>query len=709
MKVESKIVAALVTTALALVVLGWLSFRAITIFILSQNWVSHSHEVISQLEMDQAIMAEADLEERGYLFTGDPKLLKTSQAAAARIPEQLQLLQRLIAINQAQQDALKRLKALAEAEVSQMNDRTAIFQKSGLQSALAKEPLEKTESQMNEVRAVVAQMRSTEDQLLVQRIKDAQKTGNTTIAMYIAGSALAVFIGLVSVLLVSRDLKLRSLTEAKLHQTEDRFRLMIAAVKDYAIFLLKPDGRVSSWNEGAQRIQGYTEKEIIGQPSSKFYTPEAVQAGRPQKLLAEASKNGSFEETDWRVRKDGSRYYANVVATAVRDTTGKFLGFVEVARDLTEQKRAGEIQQERDRYFELSHELICVAGFDGYLKSVNPAWIRAVGFSIEELKSRPFIEFAHPDDVDALVAEFEKLKQGGETSYFECRSLCKDGTYKWCAWSASSVVAQQIFYGTGRDITEQKMAQDKIEQLNVELQHHASQLESTNKELEAFSYSVSHDLRAPLRHIDGFVKMLNKHSGDKLDERGRRYLGIIDDSAQRMGVLIDDLLVFSRMSRAELRLSKVSTDSLVHEAVDGLQTEINGRQIHWDIGALPEVEADPSMLQQVWVNLISNAVKYTRPRQTAEIQIGYSDSDGKEYVFFVHDNGVGFDMQYADKLFGVFQRLHREDEFEGTGIGLANVSRIVHRHGGRVWAEGNPGTGATFYFSLPKKLFEFEI
>jgi light-regulated signal transduction histidine kinase (bacteriophytochrome) len=176
-----------------------------------------------------------------------------------------------------------------------------------------------------------------------------------------------------------------------------------------------------------------------------------------------------------------------------------------------------------------------------------------------------------------------------------------------------------------------------------------------------------------------------------------------------MGALIDDLLVFSRMSRAELRCSRVSTDSLVHEAVEGLQTEINGRHINWKIDALPEVDADPAMLQQVWVNLISNAVKYTRPRDPAKIEIGCADSGNGEYIFFVHDNGVGFDMQYAHKLFGVFQRLHRLEEFEGTGIGLANVSRIVHRHGGRVWAEAKPDAGATFYFSLPKTSTETNV
>jgi PAS domain S-box-containing protein len=572
---ESKILAGFLVTTVTLGGVGWLSYRATEDFITAQTWVTHTYEVMSQLETTLATVTEMDTEQRGYLLTGDTKFLQRRQAAAAQLPGELELVQQLTIDNSAQQKGVGQLEELTQEQIAQEDDRIAVFQKSGLRAALAQEPIEKTDAAMQAVRVLTGDMWSSEEKLLIHRREESNQLGRQTERIIISGSVAAVIIGWVIVIMGRRELKLRALAQ--------------------------------------------------------------------------------------------------------------------------------QAQEELDRYFKESREMICILGFDGYFKNLNPAWKWTLGFPVEELLSRPFIEFIHPDDRKATMTEAEKLMQGNELIYFENRYLCKDGSYRWIAWSARAEIAQKAIYATGRDITERKQSLEKIEQLNGDLKRQASVLEAANKELEAFSYSVSHDLRAPLRHIDGFVKMLTKQSGEKLDERSRRYLDIIADSAQRMGALIDDLLVFSRMSRTELHCTNVSNEALVHEAVEGLQMECNGRQIQWKIGALPEVNADGTMLQQVWVNLISNAVKYTRPRQPAEIEIGYNDMGEGEYIFFVHDNGVGFDMQYAHKLFGVFQRLHRSDEFEGTGIGLANVSRIVHRHGGRVWAEGKLNEGATFYFSLPNK------
>jgi signal transduction histidine kinase len=252
------------------------------------------------------------------------------------------------------------------------------------------------------------------------------------------------------------------------------------------------------------------------------------------------------------------------------------------------------------------------------------------------------------------------------------------------------------------ELTEGKRREQEIENLNLELAKRSTALESINKELEAFAYSVSHDLRAPLRHIAGFTELLQRKVSSVVDEKSNRYLAMILDSAERMGNLIDDLLAFSRIGRAETQKTLFSLAQLVREALSEVRQDAEGRNIAWKIGALPDFYGDRSMLRLVLVNLISNAIKFTRTRTQAEIEIGCADGNSDDLVVFVRDNGVGFDMKYVNKLFGVFQRLHDSDAFEGTGIGLATVQRIIHRHGGKVWAEGAVDSGATFYFSAPK-------
>jgi signal transduction histidine kinase len=251
-----------------------------------------------------------------------------------------------------------------------------------------------------------------------------------------------------------------------------------------------------------------------------------------------------------------------------------------------------------------------------------------------------------------------------------------------------------------RDDLEKEVIQRRV--LNEELARRSDELQAINKELEAFAYSVSHDLRAPIRHISGFAELLKKNAASVLNEKSQRHMAMILESAKRMGNLIDDLLAFSRIGRAETHKTMVSLQQLVQEALSELAQETEGRSINWKVGTLPACYGDRSMLRLAFVNLISNAVKFTGTRPQAEIEIGSTNHKPDQIVVFIRDNGVGFDMKYVSKLFGVFQRLHAPEAFEGTGIGLATVQRIVHRHGGRTWAEGALDKGATFYFSLSK-------
>lgn len=342
--------------------------------------------------------------------------------------------------------------------------------------------------------------------------------------------------------------------------------------------------------------------------------------------------------------------------------------------------------KDRDRIFTLSTDMFAIAGFDGIFKNINPSWERVTGWSTVELTSKPYIEFVHADDRAATIAEGEKLSQGAKTLTFRNRYQCKDGSYRWFDWTAVPVTEESLIYAVARDITDQQNAEEAIKALN--------------KELEAFSYSVSHDLRAPLRAIHGFVRILLDDYGQEIQGEARRYLDLVAANAKQMGQLVDDLLHFSRMGRQPLNTQRTSANAMVRAALDQLQPELEEREVKFSIGDLPPLEGDPTLLQQVFLNLIGNAIKYTKGREPALIEVGARTEPTGDVVYFVKDNGAGFDMQYAHKLFGVFQRLHRSEDYEGTGVGLALVHRIVTKHGGRVWADATVDNGATFFFTL---------
>lgn len=351
-----------------------------------------------------------------------------------------------------------------------------------------------------------------------------------------------------------------------------------------------------------------------------------------------------------------------------------------------------------------SLDILCTIDEQGRFVSVSTAAKTVWGYKPEEMIGRPYLDWVAPEDHPRTNEAAAAIMQGRAQRDFENRYRHRDGTLVPVMWSAVWSPEEKMMFCVARDVTERKISEERIHLLNQQLQRRAAELESANRELEAFSYTVSHDLRAPLRHINGFVHKLQRHLGDeKLDDSGKRLLATIAGSARTMGVLIDDLLAFARISRGEMRWVNVNLGQLVDECRRHLAAETAGRSIRWEVASLPEVPGDPALLRQVFVNLLGNAVKYTGRCPTAVIEIGTNGATGNDVVVFVRDNGAGFDMQYAAKLFGVFQRLHAQNEFEGTGIGLATARRIVERHGGRIWAEGDPGRGATFWISLPTR------
>jgi len=681
----------------ALLCLGCISYRTITELIQTQDMVAHTHEVIATLESGLATMTDAETAQRGYLLTGDEQFANDSVKAQRLIEGWKNRLRRLVADNPTQQQRLAELEPLITRRLELLNDRIQLRREQGLETVMKLVSTREGKKLMDQIVQKIGDMRDAENELLKSREQAARNISRQSIAIIFVGGLFACVAGGFAFWMIRQNLKAREMAEDELQKS----RSQLQSILDNApavVFIKDRKGKYLFVNRLFTQVTGKTREEIEGRTVEELFPRETAAAAREhERKILETGNPQQFEEV---VNYPDGPHTHLAVKFPLRDASGKIYATSGISADISVRKRA---EQERDRFFTLTRDLLCIAGFDGYFKRTNPAWETTFGYSNEEMVSQPFIDFVHPDDRERTVAEGAKLAAGDETVSFENRYRCKDGSYRWLLWNARPIVEQKLIYCSARDVTERKMNEEEIQKLNFGIQQRAAQLEIANKELEAFSYSVSHDLRAPLRHIDGFVGLLDKQARVKLDDNGKRYLEVIAKAARQMGMLIDDLLVFSRMGRAELSQQKVDMNNLVEEVVNTQKAELNGRHVEWKIASLPTVQADPSMLRQVLVNLVSNAVKYSRPRDPAVIEIGCQSETPLEFLFYVRDNGVGFDMQYANKLFGVFQRLHHADEFEGTGIGLANVRRIIHRHGGRTWAEGQVDQGATFFYTLPKQ------
>lgn len=521
--------------------------------------------------------------------------------------------------------------------------------------------------------------------------------------------------------------------EEKLDLSNKRLRLYM---EESPLAFLEWDDtfHVIEWNAACTQIFGYTREEAISRHAKDLIlTPQVIDIvdNLFQSLMSQSGGHNSINEN---ITKDGKLIICEWFNTTLTNEHGKAIGVASFIKDITEQKRMEvelavhrdhleelvtkrtlELEFEKNKaqqYLDIAGVILVAIDTNQTITLINQEGCKVLGYDADEIIGKNWFETFIPEpNRQTARAVFHQLMTGELKSYqyFENPILIKNGQKRLISWQNEILKDNngQITgtLSSGKDITNQRKNEQYIISLNKNLIERADELQEANKELESFAYTVSHDLRAPLRHIDGYIELLQERISDNLDENSQHYLQEISYSAKLMGKLIDDLLSFSRTSRQQLFFNKLDLEKVTHTVIENIAPDIGSRKIEWQIGKLPMVIGDSSLMQIALTNLISNAVKFTRPRKIANIEIN-SQEKNAEITVYIRDNGVGFDPAYADKLFGVFQRLHHTNEFEGTGVGLATTQRIINRHGGRIWAESKLEHGATFYFTLPKYIKE---
>jgi len=480
---------------------------------------------------------------------------------------------------------------------------------------------------------------------------------------------------------------------------QDQFRLLVDSLRDQAIYMLDAGGVVTSWSAGAEALIGYTAAEIVGQRDGALFPAADREIGSPARLLAAAAAAGRCADEGPRVRKDGSQFWAEAVVTAIRGADDQLVGYANVVRDLTERRQIeAERRAHEERFRALARatpDAIVTADHHGTITYANHATAALFGRAATELVGQPLTALMPERLRDAHRAGLARFLATGEGRILgrtvELPALRSDGTELEVEMSIGSWTSRGeiSFAAIIRDISERK-------RIAATLAQRTRQLEDANRELEAFSYSVAHDLRAPLRGTGGLTQILLEDHADTLDPQAVGFLTRIRANVIRMAGLIDALLELSQASRGELELEPVDLSAVARSVLHQLVAAEPDRAVAIDVTSGMRVTADARLVRTVLENLLGNAWKFTA--RTAEPQIAVGTRDGR--TFFVRDNGAGFNPAAAAKLFSPFERLHSADQFPGTGIGLATVQRIVHRHGGRIWADAQIEAGATFYFTL---------
>jgi len=562
---------------LTMVVVGTLSYHALVVSSELEQWVRHTHEVIENLERLMSALQNVQSSFRGMVITGKESYLGSYHANIASTEQYDLTIRRLTVDNPLQQQRLPALEKLAAQLIRFSDGVISLRRTKGMQAAAETIGEGTGQRLMDEFQVGIRDMQDEELRLLAVRSVGARRRMAQAKTALVFSSLMGLFAATFAVWSVRRESSGRALVVEKLRESEEKYRSLIDGVQDYAIFTLDPGGKVISWNAGAERIKGYKAEEIIGQDFSRFYLQTDIDEGKPEKELHLAATSGRSELEHWRVRKDGSRFWANVVLTAARDSSGLLVGFSEISQDISERKKSEE----------------------------------------------------------HLIEKVAELKR-------------------------------------------------------------------SNDDLEKFASVASHDLQEPLRMVASFTQLLAKRYKGRLDSDADEFIGYAVDGSNRMQSLIKDLLTYSRAGSNGKILREISSADALKTALTGLRATIveSGAEVTQE--GLPALTTDDGQLALVFQNLVGNAIKY-RSAEVPRIHVSATKNGGNEWIFSVRDNGMGIEPQYFERIFVLFQRLHGQTEFKGSGIGLAICKKILERLGGRIWVESEPTKGSTFCFALPAR------
>jgi len=688
---RSRLAAALGTSLVILTFVGFLSYRRIREEETNQKWVEHTHSVMEQLDTVLLHGLEQQMYEGGSITTGNLSARERFRIVFRQQQRDISSLKELTADNAVQQQALSRLQSLVDAQRELLAGQTGSGETEASRATASAQAL-------GQIRDQIQSMKGTEQSLLKVRLAAAARGSAQTKLVIVSGYAVALVLLVVAGMGILSEFAKRTGIAQRLQSAEERYHVLFDS-NPLPLWVFNAKSlEILNVNGAAIAHYGYSREEFLRFKITDIRPLEDVPA-----VLESAAGASSEPQTSgpWRHRKKSGEIIYVEVTSHPLVYEGREARLV-VAMDVTKRKQAEEALRRSEEIFRLllSGVLdysILMLDTEGYVVSWNSGAERIKGYQAEEIVGKHFSRFYPANEIRADKPA-QNLQMAVEQGRFheEGWRVRKDGTQFWADVVLTAVRDEEGYLrGFGkvtRDITERKRTQEKLARRSAEL-------EAANKELEAFSYSVSHDLRAPLRAIDGFSQAILEDYADKLDDSGRNFLQRVIAATKRMGMLIDDLLNLSRYTRVDMRRENIELSNLAETVASELHSAEPSRQVAVVVAPGLRAQGDPQLMRVVLENLMANSWKFTSKTECARIEFGELDSAGGP-AFYVRDNGAGFDMEYASRLFGAFQRLHDSSEFAGTGIGLATVQRIINRHGGRVWAEGQVGKGATIYFTI---------